>query len=247
MKKISSNSSIIYGFHAVNAFLLRFPKQVQHITLDLHRQDKRMQALIKLAEEKAIAITYQTRQELTALLHHAEHQGVMAFICDQKATGTLEQFLDNLASPFLLILDGIQDPHNLGACLRTANAAGVDAVIAPKDRAVGMTPVVTKVASGATLITPFFQVTNLARTLKNLRDRGIWLFGTSEHATKLYNEVELTPPLAILMGSEEKGLRRLTEKYCDILMRIPMLGSVSSLNVSVATGICLFEVIRQKS
>lgn len=236
---------MIYGFHAVNALLTRHPQRITAIRLDDKRHDVRMQELLQRAKEKNIKIEFATRAELDALIN-AQHQGVIALVKSQPLFQEVEDFLITLNhAPFLLILDGVQDPHNLGACLRSANAAGVDAVIAPKDRAVGVTNVVEKVASGATSFTPFIQVTNLARTLKTLKEHGIWLYGTSEHAQSLYYETDLRGPIAIIMGSEGKGLRRLTQEQCDFLIRIPMLGTVQSLNVSVATGICLFEVVRQ--
>jgi 23S rRNA (guanosine2251-2'-O)-methyltransferase len=242
---MSLHSAIIYGFHAVHAYLLRQAGRIQVIIIDSHRHDVRMKHLLVIAKQNDIEIRQQSRKDLDSLCGHSHHQGIIAFTHLQEQSQDLEEFLDGISLPFLLILDGVQDPHNLGACLRTADAAGLHAVIAPKDRAVGMTPVVSKVASGATLSTPFFQVTNLARTLKMLKERGIWLYGTSEHAEKLYTEVEYSGALGIVMGSEGKGLRRLTEESCDYLIRIPMLGTVPSLNVSVATGVCVFEVVRQ--
>jgi 23S rRNA (guanosine2251-2'-O)-methyltransferase len=239
-----NNNTFIYGFHAVLSFLSKRSDRVDYLMVDSQRQDARIEQLIALASSKNIAIKRSNRKALNALVA-GNHQGMVASIRSLSFSQDLGAFLENLAVPFLLILDGIQDPHNLGACLRTANAAGVDAVIAPKDRAAGITPVVVKIASGALLNTPFFQVTNLARTLGDLKERGVWLFGTSEHAEDLYTEVDLTGPVAIIMGSEGKGLRQLTEKHCDYLIKIPMQGSVTSLNVSVATGICLFEVVRQ--
>jgi 23S rRNA (guanosine2251-2'-O)-methyltransferase len=159
----------------------------------------------------------------------------------------LSEILEGKAAPLLLVLDGVQDPHNLGAILRTAEGAGVDAVIAPKDRAVGVTETVRRISVGAADRVPFLQVTNLARTLDELKEAGVWLMGTSDRATKDLYEVEMTGPLAILMGAEEKGLRRLTEDACDFLVSIPMAGKVECLNVSVATGVCLFEAVRQRS
>ncbi len=242
---MSEKNAIIYGFHAVQSVLSRHPDRIQLLILDSQRNDRRMQTFVELANEKRVKIKHQTKKEIFHLVQHEHHQGVIAIVEQQSNIEDLETFLDQIANPFLLILDGVQDPQNLGACLRSANAAGVDAVIAPKDRAVGITPVVTKVASGATLYTPFFQVTNLARTLEMLKQKRIWLYGTSDHAEQLYTEVNFTGAIAIVMGSEGKGLRYLTETHCDFLIRIPMLGTVPSLNVSVATGICLFEVVRQ--
>jgi 23S rRNA (guanosine2251-2'-O)-methyltransferase len=243
---MSNTTPLIYGFHAVFSCLTKQPERITAILVDQHRRDQRMQQLLVLAEQKKVEIKRQSRADLDKILDQGAHQGVIAFVKPQAHHEHLESFLDELTTPFLLVLDGVQDPHNLGACLRTANAAGVNAVIAPKDRAVGITPVVEKVASGATFDTPFFQVTNLARTLTQLKDRGIWLYGTSDHAETLYSEADYRGAVAIVMGSEAKGMRRLTEEHCDYLIRIPMLGTVSSLNVSVATGVCLFEVVRQQ-
>jgi 23S rRNA (guanosine2251-2'-O)-methyltransferase len=240
------SESILYGFHAVSSCLLRQPDRIRLLLVDAHRKDERMTRLLDMAKRNDIEIKPSSRAELDKLSADTHHQGVVAYLNTQPLPEDLEEFLEHTAQPFLLILDGVQDPHNLGACLRTANAAGVNAVIAPKDRAVGLTPVVAKVASGATLYTPFFQVTNLARTLSQIKERGIWLYGTSENAETHYNEVDYSGAVAIVMGSEGKGLRRLTEEHCDYLISIPMLGTVSSLNVSVATGVCLFEVVRQQ-
>jgi 23S rRNA (guanosine2251-2'-O)-methyltransferase len=243
---MSENNAIIYGFHAVNSILSRRPAGILQLVIDHERHDSRMQAAIALAKAKNVNVTASTKRELTKFVGHEHHQGIIAVVAPIPLQADLGDFLARVENPFLLILDGVQDPHNLGACLRSANAAGVDCVIAPKDRAVGMTPVVSKVASGATFYTPFFQVTNLVRTMEMLKTRGIWLYGTSEHASELYSSFDLTGNLAMVMGCEGKGLRRLTEEHCDFLMRIPMLGTVASLNVSVATGVCLFEAVRQR-
>jgi 23S rRNA (guanosine2251-2'-O)-methyltransferase len=239
-----AKKAFIYGFHAVHASLLRQAEKIQVLMVDPKRHDARMQELIKLAEQHGVKLQLQSRLELNSLANTHHHQGVLAFITPS-IPQNLESFLDSLPNPFLLVLDGIQDPHNLGACLRTANAAGLDAVIAPKDRATGITPAVTKVACGATLQTPFFQVTNLARTLKGLKEKGIWLYGASEHAESLYSELTYSGAIAVVMGSEGQGLRRLTKSHCDFMVRIPMSGMVPSLNISVATGILLYEIRRQ--
>jgi 23S rRNA (guanosine2251-2'-O)-methyltransferase len=242
-------NKIVYGFHSIKALLNKDPKVIQEILIDKHREDQRLHNLINLITNKNIRLRLVSREEIDALALTEKHQGVLAILKHtlSEKSSDLYAFLEELTvPPFLLILDGLQDPHNLGACLRTANAAGVHAVIAPKDKAVGITPVVTKVASGAVGITPFFQVTNLVRTLEELKKRGVWLFGTSDHALLPFYEANLLGPVAIIVGAEEKGLRHLTEQHCDFLINIPMLGEVSSLNVSVATGICLFEVIRQR-
>lgn len=240
-----AESYFIYGFHAVNSCLKRDASRIQYLMVDMHRHDARMTQLLELANQNNIEIKKNNRNELDKLTEQGHHQGVLAYIRNLVQQENLEEYLEPIAKPFLLILDGVQDPHNLGACLRTANAAGVHAVIAPKDRAVGLTSVVAKVASGATLYTPFYQVTNLARTLEFLKARGVWLYGTSERAETSYTEVDYPLSVGIVMGSEGKGLRRLTEDLCDYLISIPMHGSVDSLNVSVATGVCLYEVLRQ--
>jgi 23S rRNA (guanosine2251-2'-O)-methyltransferase len=243
---MSDNGVIIYGLHAVTLLLSRQPERISLIVIDQERHDSRVQKIKELAQVNQIKVKLASKLQITHDTKYEHHQGVIAYITPLTIHQDIEQLLDRVAQPFLLILDGIQDPHNLGACLRSANAAGVDAVIAPKDRAVGITSVVSKVASGATFFTPFYQVTNLVRTIELLKERRIWIYGASEHATSLYNEVDLTGCVAIVMGSEGKGLRRLTEQHCDFLIRIPMLGTVPSLNVSVATGVCLFEVVRQR-
>jgi 23S rRNA (guanosine2251-2'-O)-methyltransferase len=187
--------------------------------------------------------------QLDKLAKSRKHQGIIAEYNAPKTWGDNELFdlLSELNEPaLLLILDGVTDPHNLGACLRTAEAAGVQAVITTKDKAAGLTPVVRKVASGAAEIIPLIQVTNLARTLDTLKDAGIWIIGTSDHATENMYSQDLTGPIAFVMGAEGKGMRRLTEKQCDILANLPMAGEVSSLNISVATGVCLYEAVRQR-
>jgi 23S rRNA (guanosine2251-2'-O)-methyltransferase len=189
------------------------------------------------------------RGALDRAAHGANHQGAVAWVRAPaaRAEKDLIRILDEADGPaFLLILDGVQDPHNLGACLRTADAAGVHALVSPKDNAVGLTPVVCKVASGAAETVPYVQVTNLARTIDGLKERGIWLIGTAGEAESSLFETDLTAPLALVMGGEGKGLRRLTRGRCDLLVRLPMLGAVESLNVSVAAGICLYEAARQR-
>jgi 23S rRNA (guanosine2251-2'-O)-methyltransferase len=240
-----SQSNYIVGFHAVNACIARDPNRIELLVVDSQRHDLRMTQLLALAEKNGIELRGSNRQDLDKLSDNGHHQGVLAYIKKLSTHDSLEEYLEPITQPFLLILDGVQDPHNLGACLRTANAAGVHAVIAPKDRAVGLTSVVEKVASGALSFTPFFQVTNLARTLEFLKARGVWLYGTSDQAQTNYTDIEYSGSVGIVMGSEGKGMRRLTEEHCDYLIQIPMHGTVSSLNVSVATGICLFEVVRQ--
>jgi 23S rRNA (guanosine2251-2'-O)-methyltransferase len=240
--------NLIYGMHAIEAALKKPPHNFLQIFMQQNRQDKRTQKILQLAEKLNIPIKFVTSAELQKLVGDARHQGIAAQIksAEKISESELDELLDGLEEPaFLLILDGVQDPHNLGACLRSAEAAGVHAVIAPKDRAVGLTPTVYKVASGAAEMVPFIQVTNLARTMRKLRDRGIWLMGADERGEESLFNADLSGSIAVVMGAEGKGLRRLTREHCDQLLHIPMKGSVASLNVSVATGVFLFEIVRQ--
>lgn len=241
---------IVFGLHAVLSLLTKQPERVVRLALLNERQDQKIQALIELAKQHSIKIELISRAALDQLTHQENHQGAVAFCHPAKryTEDDLPYILDKLTSPaFLLILDGIQDPHNLGACLRSADAAGVHAVIAPKDKSVGITPTVSKVASGAAETVPFIQVTNLARTLRFLKEQNIWLFGAAGEAKQTLYSADLSGPLAIVLGAEGAGMRRLTREHCDVLLNIPMQGSVSSLNVSVAAGVCLFETLRQRS
>jgi 23S rRNA (guanosine2251-2'-O)-methyltransferase len=217
--------------------------------LERRRRERRLGEVAELARKAGVPVRQVDRDELDRTAEGANHQGVLARVRTPAARTEkdLARILDGANGPALmLILDGVQDPHNLGACLRTADAAGVQAVVAPKDSAVGLTPVACKVASGAAETLPYVQVTNLARTMDCLKERGIWLVGTAgDAATGLFDR-DLTVPLALVMGSEGKGLRRLTRERCDLLARLPMLGTVESLNVSVAAGICLYETLRQR-
>lgn len=242
------DTEIIYGVHAVRAALGR-RGQVVSLWVQTGRQDRRLQQVVEAAQAQYIPVERVARQQLDDLLHGAVHQGIAALTKVsvmprvRDMAGVLEQ-IDGI--PLLLVLDGVQDPHNLGACLRTAAGAGVHAVIAPRDRAVGITPVVRKVASGAVERVPFIQVTNLSRSLDVLRDRGIWVVGAAGEAeTPLYN-VDFTGPVALVMGGEGKGLRQLTRKHCDYMAAIPLQAGAESLNVSVAAGVCLFEAVRQR-
>ena len=213
------------------------------------RHDTRIKEIEKLLHSSNIETILLEKSKLTNLVGEVNHQGVIADVLpSQKYYTALEDFLHDhdLTNALFLILDGVLDPHNLGACLRSANAAGVTAVIVPKDNAVGITPVVRKVACGAAEILPFIQVTNLSRALQTLQDHNIWIYGAATDATKTIYEIDYTSATAIVLGAEEKGLRRLTREYCDELVSIPMIGDMPSLNVSVATGICLFEVVRQR-
>lgn len=243
-------TEMIHGIHAVQAFLDKSPHNILEIFIQQNRQDKRIQDIIAQATQQKLPIHLINNNKLQALVGDSVHQGIIARVKTQPALdeNALLDLLAQLSEPaFLLVLDHIQDPHNLGACLRTADAAGVHAVIVPKNDAVGLTATVRKVACGAAETVPFVQVTNLVRTLETLKQQGIWIIGTADAAQANLFSADLTKPIALVMGAEGKGLRQLTQKHCDELVYIPMQGSVSSLNVSVATGICLFETFRQRS
>jgi 23S rRNA (guanosine2251-2'-O)-methyltransferase len=237
----------IYGFHAVSARLKRHPETLREIYLDETRRDGRARELVQLAEAKHVRLMPVSGQRLDGMAPGARHQGVVASVEALPLAHDLFELLDDLReTPLLLVLDGVQDPHNLGACLRVADAAGVHAVIAPRDRAVGLTATAAKVASGAAETVPYITVTNLARTLRELKEGGVWIAGADGDAEQSLYAAKLDGPLAWVMGAEGAGLRRLTREHCDILVRIPMAGTVESLNVSVASGVCLFETRRQR-
>ena len=244
-----ADTYLIYGMHAVAAALQHEPDSIKTVWMEHARRDKRAQQIVALLKQHGIPLQRVEREELDQLAEGGRHQGIVAEARLQPALD--EAGLKNLLAsldvpPFLLILDGVQDPHNLGACLRTADAAGIHAVIAPRDKACGLTSTVRKVASGAAETVPFVQVTNLVRTLKSLQQAGIWIIGTDlATETSLY-ATDLTGPLALVLGAEEKGLRRLTREACDAVVKLPMHGSVQSLNVSVSAGICLYEAVRQR-
>ncbi len=244
-----SQSQLIIGLHAVRT-ALKHGDAVTGVRVEARRRDGRIKEILGLSRQGGVDVVQVERAELDALSRGENHQGVVAFTQAPavRDEGYLKRLLEGLDSvPFLLVLDGVQDPHNLGACLRTADAAGIDAVITPRDRSVGLTPVACKVASGAAETVPFVQVTNLVRTLKWLQEQGVWLIGTAGEAEAGLYQADLKGPLAIIMGGEGKGMRRLTREQCDALVHMPMLGAVESLNVSVATGVCLFEALRQRS
>lgn len=246
-----SQTQLIYGIHAIEAAIKRDPAKVKSLWIDRKRHDKRLETVVELAYAAKLQPSALGRDELTKMAGVDRHQGIVAEVIMQQAgsESTLESILTNLdEAPFLLVLDGVQDPHNLGACLRSAEAAGVHAVIAPKDKACGLTATVRKVSSGASEQVPFILVTNLARTLRQLQDNGVWVVGTAlHHTSRSIYESDLKGPLALVLGAEGKGIRRLTAETCDGLIHIPMAGSVESLNVSVATGITLFEALRQRN
>lgn len=240
-----SSERVIYGFHAVTARLRQRAESVREIYLD--RSDKRAEDLKKLASERNVRVVLADKMRLDGLAGHVNHQGVAARVEDIKLAQDLDELLDTLAEPpLLLLLDSVQDPHNLGACLRVADAAGAHAVIAPKDRAVGLTAAAIKVASGAADTVPYFMITNLARTMRELKERNIWLIGAAEDAVQSLFAGRLTGAVGLVLGAEGPGLRRLTREHCDEMIAIPMFGAVASLNVSVATGICLYEARRQR-
>lgn len=242
-------ADIVYGLHAVSAVLRHHPDSIQELLVLQGRHDARMESLLDQAEQLGIPARPVERRELDDAAP-GQHQGIVA-LCRPLKLEKSEAFLDQLLQkldhpPFLLVLDGVTDPHNLGACLRSAEAAGVDAVIVPRDKSALMGPVVRKVACGAAEIVPFVVVTNLARCLKSLQQAGVWVMGAAGEATQSLYATDLKGPLALVMGAEGSGLRRLTREHCDILFSIPMAGEVSSLNVSVSAGICLFEAVRQR-
>ncbi len=242
-------NSLICGIHAVESALRNDAENLGQIWLDKRSRNDRLKKLVQMAEESGLRLLAADPDKLDKIAGNNRHQGIVAeyFKLKSYTENDLYDLLDALEeTPFLLVLDGVTDPHNLGACLRTAEGAGVHAVIAPKDNAASITPTVRKVASGAAEVVPFIAVTNLARTLDTLKERGIWLTGTSDKAKQTLYQADLKGPVAIVMGAEGAGIRRLTEERCDFLVSIPMKGQVSSLNVSVATGVCLFEALRQR-
>lgn len=244
---MSSHTRLIHGFHPIMARLRHDPESVKEIYLDNNRQDRRVKDLLRLAEQAGARVVQVEHPRIEGMAPNARHQGVVARVDARQKAIHLDDVLDTLEEPpFLLVLDGITDPRNLGACLRVADAAGVHAVIAPKDRAVGLTDVAMKAASGAAETVPYIMVTNLARTLRELKERDIWVVGTAGEASEdLYAAQWPAGGIAWVMGAEGDGMRRLTRETCDALVHIPMSGSVDSLNVSVAAGVCLFEVVRR--
>ncbi|KAB7628361.1 23S rRNA (guanosine(2251)-2'-O)-methyltransferase RlmB [Alkalilimnicola sp. S0819] len=244
-----SEPQYIHGLHAARAAIKYDPAHIVEVWVEKGRRDARLERLLEGLQHGRVPLHRVARSELDRLVPGGVHQGIVLAYRGAAPRGEaeLEHLLDALVeAPFLLVLDQVQDPHNLGACLRSADAAGVHGVIAPRDRAAGLTPTVHKVASGAAQSVPFFQVTNLARTLRALRERGIWLVGAAGEGDASLYQADLTGPLAVLMGAEESGLRRLSRELCDQLASIPMAGQVESLNVSVAAGVFLFEAVRQR-
>ena len=242
------SNDMIFGIHAVKAVLASDPVRFIEVFVLKGREDDRLLPLITELKDLGITIQEAGRKALDDKVDGASHQGIIARVRPGKQynENNLDDLLATTENPLLLILDGVTDPHNLGACLRNADAAGAVAVIVPKDRSAQLNATASKVACGAAEIMPLVRVTNLARTMRALQDKGVWIVGTAGEATHDIYHSKLTGSLAIVMGAEGEGMRRLTRETCDDLIKIPMAGSVSSLNVSVATGICLFEAVRQR-
>lgn len=244
-----NSANLLIGIHSVASALSNMPGQVQVIRIAEECHNPRVSKLANLAGELGISVVMEPRALLERRSEGQRHQDIIAdFAAENLLTEKdLDRVLDSIdGPPLLLVLDGVQDPHNLGACLRTAEVAGVHAVILPKNRSAGLTPVARRAASGAAEVLPILIVTNLARVLRRMKEKGVWLLGTSDQAEQGLYAADLSGPMALVMGNEEKGMRRLTSELCDFLVRIPVHGSVSSLNVSVATGVCLFEMNRQR-
>ncbi len=247
---MSSSPKVLFGFHAVGVRLKTAPQSVFEVFYDVARRDARMRQFMDRAREAGVRLIESDGLRLAKMCGSHGHQGVVARVDPLAQVKSLDELLEQLeetgGQPLLLVLDGVTDPHNLGACLRVADGAGAQAVIAPKDHAAGINATVAKVASGAAETVPYFMVTNLARTLGELKERNIWCIGTSDDAEKTIYDVDLKGPVALVLGAEGEGMRQLTRKTCDELVRIPMRGAVESLNVSVASGVCLYEALRQR-
>ena len=246
-----SSPKVLFGFHAVGVRMKTAPQSIIEVYYEATRRDARMRQFLDRAKSAGVRLIEADGERLAKLAGSHGHQGVAARVEAVAQVHSLDELLeqleaDGVSKPLLLVLDGVTDPHNLGACLRVADGAGAHAVIAPKDHAVGVNATVAKVASGAAETVPYFMVTNLARTLNELKERDIWIIGTSDDAPKTLYEVDLRGPTALVLGAEGDGMRQLTRKTCDELIGIPMMGAVSSLNVSVASGVCLYEALRQR-
>lgn len=254
-----SSSKVLFGFHALGVRLKTAPKSIIEIYFEPTRRDARMRQFIEKVNEAGVRLIESDGLRIAKLCGSHGHQGVAARVHELAQVHSLDELLEGLEAanaelpveqrtqPLILVLDGVTDPHNLGACLRVADGAGVHAVIAPKDHAAGINATVAKVASGAAETVPYFMVTNLARTLNELKERNIWVIGTSDAATHTLYQADLKGPVALVLGAEGDGMRQLTAKTCDQLVSIPMNGAVESLNVSVASGVCLYEAVRQRS
>ena len=240
-------TKLLFGFHAVAARIRHDASTIEEIYVDAARHDRRMGDLLRSAKSANVRIIQADDQRLDAMVGTRRHQGVVARASEISLARNLSELIDGIQGPpLLLLLDGVTDPHNLGACLRVADGAGAHAVIAPKDRAVGLNATAAKVASGAADNVPYITVTNLARAMRELQEHDIWLTGTTDDAESTIYDVDYTGGVAFVMGSEGEGMRRLTRENCDRLVSLPMLGSVESLNVSVASGVCLYEARRQR-
>ncbi|MEC9261073.1 MAG: 23S rRNA (guanosine(2251)-2'-O)-methyltransferase RlmB [Pseudomonadota bacterium] len=238
----------LYGLHAMQAVIENEPERLIEIWVLKGRDDERLINIVNQARRFGVSVQFCNRKVLDDKVKGEQHQGIVARAKPAKTLdeSDLDRLLDSTPVPLLLVLDGVTDPHNIGACLRTADAAGAHALIVPKDKSGGLTGTARKVACGAAEVVPFIQVTNLSRTLKQLQDNGVWVIGTAGEAEQLIYDCKLSGPMALVMGAEGKGMRRLTRETCDELVKLPMAGSVSSLNVSVATGVCLYEIVRQR-
>jgi 23S rRNA (guanosine2251-2'-O)-methyltransferase len=242
-----SETRLLFGFHAVTARLRASPDSLREILVHAGRHDPRLRDLIALAEQHGVRVVQADEKRLEGLARGERHQGVVARVDAAQARIELRDLLEQRRQPaFLLLLDGVTDPHNLGACLRTADAMGVDGVVLPKDRSAGLTATVAKVASGAAETVPVVTVTNLVRAMEELKEAGVWLLGAAEEGAQRLFDADLSGPIGWVLGAEGQGLRRLTREHCDALVRIPMFGQVESLNVSVAAALCLYETRRQR-
>lgn len=253
-----SSSKVLFGFHALGVRLKTAPASIIEIYYDPNRRDARMRQFLERVTGSGVKLVESDGVRLSKMSGGHGHQGVAARVqalapvrsldalLEALEAANADQPLDQRDQPLLLVLDGVTDPHNMGACLRVADGAGAHAVIAPKDHAAGINATVAKVASGAAETVPYFMVTNLARTLNELKERGIWVIGTSDTATSSLYQSDLKGPIALVLGAEGTGMRQLTAKTCDALVCIPMRGAVESLNVSVASGVCLYEALRQR-
>jgi 23S rRNA (guanosine2251-2'-O)-methyltransferase len=243
-----SSTKVLFGFHALGVRLKTAPRSIVEMYVDPGRRDARMRQFLQKAGEAGVRVIEADAARLAKIAGGIGHQGVVARVQELPQAHSLDDLLDAIAGPpLLLVLDGVTDPHNLGACLRVADGAGAHAVIAPKDHAVGVNATVAKVASGAAETVPYFMVTNLARTLGELKERNIWCLGLADDAPQTLYQADLKAPTALVMGAEGSGMRQLTRKTCDGLVSLPMMGAVESLNVSVASGICLYEALRQRT
>jgi 23S rRNA (guanosine2251-2'-O)-methyltransferase len=245
---VANELTWVYGIHAVMGVLERHPERIQRLCLLAERTDERVQKIMARAQAANVVTQAVNKADLGQWLGDVNHQGVAAqcTLAPQLAEGDIADLVAAAQNPLILVLDGVQDPHNLGACLRTADAAGATMVMIPKDRASSVTPVVRKVSCGASETVPVVQVTNLARGLRTLKDLNVWLYGADMDAPTTVYQQDYTGPVALILGSEGNGLRHLTRETCDYLIKIPMQGTVSSLNVSVSAGICLYEAVRQR-